>query len=121
MMYQIRFHKANSKKHYNFWQIKHPDGLKTYHDPSEYNIIMTGVTFKNRLKMALKIFRKEQDKGVCAWMVAETLVVVPATPVVGLTTIEYNPHVSPQWTMNGFGADNHTCENAQTFGRQVFV
>jgi hypothetical protein len=94
--YKLRFHLAQGA---NFmkWQLTHPDGTKTYHDPETTKFHLWGCKFKNQRTTANKI-HSGAHKTVCAWVEA-----VEVKELKNITTeqlgsrLVYNPRIQPYW------------------------
>jgi hypothetical protein len=132
-MYRVRFHLANGP-HFKHWQVLHPDGSKTYHDPATTRITMVECSLHNQPGTAARIFNEEIDKTVCAWVACDhlwldeaTLDAVPESVVAGLMceeveAVSFNPHVAPHWRDEaGNNIDGETFDRITTQGKQCYA
>ena len=107
--YKLRFHLAKGR---NFmkWQLTHPDGKKTYHDPENTRFQLWGCKFKNHRSTAEKI-HAGCNKTVCAWVEAVDVKFLKNTytDVFG-PRIVYNPRIKPYWHFESdpdYSIDDH--------------
>lgn len=117
MNYRVRFHLAPGRNHQKF-QVRHPDGQVTYHDPTHTQIIMKNCRLRNQKKTAEAICAGK-NKTVCAWVDADSVDFAPHQTVsVADNTISFNPRVVPYWTNQAQqNLDNHTYSKIITLGR----
>jgi hypothetical protein len=106
-MYRVRFHLAKGQ-HYRMWQVRHPDGTKTYHDPDTTCLVMHGCYLRNSRRVAERI-HAGANKAVCAWVLCrsvQTEAVSPSEPPVEFADMEvrFNPRILPHWH-NHHGTD----------------
>jgi len=96
--YKLRFHLAQGEN-YMKWQLTHPDGTKTYHDPDTTRFRLWGCKFKNQRSTADKI-HSGAHKTVCAWVEAVDIKVCKYLkhPEEQLgPRLVYNPRIQPYW------------------------
>jgi hypothetical protein len=131
-MYRVRFHLANGQ-HFKHWQIVHPDGSKTYHDPATTRLWMIDACLHNRRAAALRIFGGA-DKTVCAWVSCDHVYIdeaspdaVPESVIAGLLcqqaeAVSYDPRVAPHWRDEaGNDIDDENFDRITTRGQQCYA
>jgi hypothetical protein len=99
-MYRVRFHLA-AGKHFRMWQVRHPDGTKTYHHPDTTCLIMDGCYLRNSRRTAERIHAGAR-KTVCAWVLCRGLMILAnpqaaVWPRVPAGRVSFNPRVMPHW------------------------
>jgi hypothetical protein len=118
---KVRFHLGKGK---NFmkWQITHADGNKSYHEPTEVQLILTDCQLKNSVKVAKKIF-EGGEKVVCAWVLCEGIVIRKAVPfgVDSDMRVKYNPRVTPNWVLDGVVVDGCYFKGIMSDNRGLFI
>jgi len=124
-MYKIRFHLARGK-HYQHWQVVHPNGEKSYYDPEIATLIMKHCLLHNQKGAALKIFNGE-NKRPCAWVKCKKVEIIPKNlSATSSTEVAYNPRLSPHWVMILQGQlvkgdyDKKYFEQLATYSKQIY-
>jgi hypothetical protein len=118
-MYRVRFH-LGAGEHFMHWQVRHPDGRVTYHDPNGESLLLYGCRLRNQRKTAEKI-KAGANKTVCAWVEADAVSLHPGVPAaVGGVVVEFNPRVAPYWRDSlGHDIDGHRYRCIATSGRHM--
>jgi hypothetical protein len=94
-------------ENYMKWRVIGSDGIVTYYNPCDVQLIMKGCTLRNNKKMATKIFNGESTKVVCAWILCNDLEIRHSDFVKESDfKIKYNPKVAPNWTFLGEDIDD---------------
>lgn len=94
-------------ENYMKWRVIGNNGVVTYYNPCEVQLIMMGCTLKNNKKLATKIFNGESTKVVCAWILCNHLEIRYSDFIKESDfKIKYNPKVAPNWTFLGKDIDN---------------
>jgi hypothetical protein len=94
-------------ENYMKWRVIGSDGIVTYYNPCDVQLIMKGCTLRNNKKMATKIFNGESTKVVCAWILCDSLEIRHSDFVKESNfKIKYNPKVAPNWTFLGEDIDD---------------
>jgi len=94
-------------ENYMKWRVIGSDGVVTYYNPCDVQLIMKGCTLRNNKKMATKIFNGESTKVVCAWILCDSLEIRHSDFVKESNfKIKYNPKVAPNWTFLGEDIDD---------------
>jgi hypothetical protein len=94
-------------ENYMKWRVIGSDGIVTYYNPCDVQLIMRGCTLRNNKKMATKIFNGESTKVVCAWILCNDLEIRHSDFVKESDfKIKYNPKVAPNWTFLGEDIDD---------------
>jgi hypothetical protein len=135
-MYRVRFHLA-AGKHHRMWQVRHPDGSKTYHDPATTTIFMEGCYLRNSRRMAERI-HAGANKSVCAWVLCREVTIrnreglcchldMRSPPPYWQPTAEepgevrFNPRIMPHWhDRNGTDLDGTRFLCVMSYGRELF-
>jgi hypothetical protein len=122
-MYRVRFHLA-AGKHFQQWQVRHPDGTKTYHDPATSSLIMEGCYLRNSRRTAERIHAGAR-KSVCAWVLCGNVSVshfpwhCQASHLPG--EVRFNPRVMPHWhDRRGTDLDGTRFYCVMSHGRNLF-
>jgi hypothetical protein len=122
-MYRVRFHLAKGK-HFQHWQVRHPDGTKTYHDPATTSLVMAGCHLRNSRRVADRI-HAGAHKTVCAWVLCRNVTVAqfPWAPqecnLPG--EVRFNPRVLPHWhDRHGTDLDGTRFYCVMSHGRDLF-
>ena len=94
-------------ENYMKWRVIGSDGIVTYYNPCDVQLIMKGCTLRNNKKLATKIFNGESTKVVCAWILCDSLEIRHSDFVKESNfKIKYNPKVAPNWTFLGEDIDD---------------
>jgi hypothetical protein len=94
-------------ENYMKWRVIGSDGVVTYYNPCDVQLIMRECTLRNNKKMATKIFNGESTKVVCAWILCNDLEIRHSDFVKESDfKIKYNPKVAPNWTFLGDDIDD---------------
>jgi len=102
-------------ENYMKWRVIGSDGVVTYYNPCDVQLIMRGCTLRNNRKLATKIFNGESTKVVCAWILCDSLEIRHSDFTRGRYRIfvkesnfkiKYNPKVAPNWTFLGEDIDD---------------
>ncbi len=94
-------------ENYMKWRVIDRDGVVTYYNPCDVQLIMRECTLRNNKKMATKIFNGESTKVVCAWILCNDLEIRHSDFVKESDfKIKYNPKVAPNWTFLGEDIDD---------------
>lgn len=123
-MYRVRFH-LGAGENFRKWQVRHPDGSKTYHDPETHCILMRDCYLRNSRKVAERI-HAGANKTVCAWVLCREIDIrehsrgacgpVPSQP----TEVKFNPRVMPHWhDANGTNLDGTKFNAIVSMDRQL--
>lgn len=123
-MYRVRFHLAKGEN-FRKWQVRHPDGTKTYHDPETTTILMRDCYLRNSRKVAERI-HAGANKTVCAWVLCKQVHIwqcrPEATPVdMQIATVRFNPRVLPHWhDEHGTDLDGTRLDRVMSWNRDLF-
>ena len=94
-------------ENYMKWRVIGSDGIVTYYNPCDVQLIMRECTLRNNKKMATKIFNGESTTVVCAWILCNDLEIRHSDFVKESDfKIKYNPKVAPNWTFLGEDIDD---------------
>jgi hypothetical protein len=94
-------------ENYMKWRVIGSDGIVTYYNPCDVQLIMRECTLRNNKKMATKIFNGESTKVVCAWILCNDLEIRHSDFVKESDfKIKYNPKLAPHWTFLGEDIDD---------------
>ena len=94
-------------ENYMKWRVIGSDGIVTYYNPCDVQLIMRECTLRNNKKLATKIFNGESTKVVCAWILCDSLEIRHSDFVKESDfKIKYNPKVAPNWTFLGEDIDD---------------
>lgn len=99
---KVRFNLSRGKN-YMKWKIQYPTGAVEYCSPTDTQLVLRGCILKNSKSTALKIFRGESNKTVCAWVLCEDIDVKFddfKQHDVGNQRLKYNPRVAPSWVID---------------------
>jgi hypothetical protein len=117
--YKVRFHLARGKN-YLKWQVTYPSGAKRYYEPNEVVILMRGCFLRHQKGKAEKIFNKETNKEVCAWVECDTVEIINDNQYQMVNTpVMFNPHKNPNWLVGGEVANNTTLDIIQSDRRHL--
>lgn len=124
-MYRVRFHLGKGE-HYRHWQVRHPDGTKTYHDPETTTLVMHGCYLRNSRRIADRI-HAGANKSVCAWVLCRTVqaeAVPPSDSPVEFDPmrVQFNPRVLPHWhDRHGTDLDGTEFRAIVSWNRDLFA
>jgi hypothetical protein len=109
---------ANFKK----WKITHPNGLTSYLDPNQVQLILYNCYLINRESQSKEIFNGGH-KRVCAWVLCETIEIheKDAFDTSDLVKISFNPRIKPNWLVNDVISDNHFFNTIKTSENKLFL
>ena len=94
-------------ENYMKWRVIGNNGVVTYYNPCEVQLVMMGCTLKNNKKLATKIFNGESTKVVCAWILCDSLEIRHSDFIKESDfKIKYNPKIAPYWMFLGEDIDN---------------
>jgi len=94
-------------ENYMKWRVIGSDGVVTYYNPCDVQLIMRGCTLRNNRKLATKIFNGESTKVVCAWILCDSLEIRHSDFIKESDfKIKYNPKIAPYWMFLGEDIDN---------------
>jgi hypothetical protein len=122
-MYRVRFHLAKGEN-FRKWQVRHPDGHVTYHDPDTSTLVMAGCYLRNSRKVAERI-HGGANKDVCAWVLCRN-VSFAFTPWVPAYSnwpgeVRFNPRIMPHWhDQHGTDLDGTRFYCVMSYGRSLF-
>ena len=121
MNYRVRFHLGRGQNHKKF-QVRHPDGRVTYHDPSRVQILMVGCRLHNQNRIAEAICAG-RNKTVCAWVDADSVwFEYPSTITIDSSkAISFNPKKVPYWTDGISNLDGKTYPEIITSGSNLYL
>ena len=119
--FKVRFHLGKGEN-FMHWRIEDTDtGQVEFYDPDKYELTMLGCKLYNQVGGATKIYKRETDKTVVAWVQCEAAIPLPKNCWNHLSTrVFYNPHVCPHWKHEGKIVDKHEYERLHTAGNQIF-
>jgi hypothetical protein len=124
-MYRVRFHLSKGDN-FRKWQIRHPDGSKTYHDPAETSLAMLGCYLRNSRRIADRI-HAGATKSVCAWVLCREVAITThprceGECAIGPQEVKFNPRVLPYWhDERGTDLDGSRFHGILTLGRQLIA
>ena len=85
-------------ENYMKWRVIGSDGVVTYYNPCDVQLIMRGCTLRNNKKLATKIYNGESTKVVCAWILCDDLEIRHSDFVKESDfKIKYNTKLAPHW------------------------
>jgi len=122
-MYRVRFHLAKGTN-YRMWQVRHPDGTKTYHDPAETSLNMLGCYLRNSRRTAERIHAGAR-KTVCAWVLCREVIITTHARnesefAIGPQEVRFNPRVMPYWhDERGTDLDGTRFHGMVSIGKQL--
>lgn len=94
-------------ENYMKWRVIDSDGIVTYYNPCDVQLIMRGCTLRNNKKLATKIYKGESTKVVCAWILCNELEIRHFDFVKESDfKIKYNPKLAPHWMFLGKDIDD---------------
>jgi hypothetical protein len=118
---KVRFNLGKGEN-YMKWKVQDANGSR-YYSPEEYTLFLVGCTLKSQPAAANKIFQGA-NKSVCAWVLADKVVLVPTEVIEGLTgngvRLQYNPRVQPNWLAGDAVVDNQHFGTIYSEGRKLF-
>ena len=120
---KIRFNLGRGDN-YMKWKVERPGHRAIYLDPETVQLVMTGVTLKNRKSSAVKIFKGEH-KTVCAWVLCDELDIntkfMKDSDYQDANKVSYNPRVAPHWIYSGSDADNKNLHRLTSYGKHLYT
>ena len=119
--YKVRFHLGKGK-HFMHWRVEclHTGDVQFY-DPNIYELKMYGCKLYNQVGGATKIFNRETDKSVVAWVQCEAVGVYCKNSWNSLASrVHYNPHVNPHWIHDGKVVDKTLHDKLFTTSNKIF-
>lgn len=124
-MYRVRFHLA-AGQNFRMWQVRHPDGRHTYHDPSTTMLMMHGCYLRNSRRTAERIHAGAR-KSVCAWVLCREVRVETVPPYnspaeLDPQRISFNPRTLPHWhDQHGTDLDGTKFGGITSWNRDLFA
>jgi hypothetical protein len=119
--FKIRFHLGKGEN-YMKWRIEDITNKKVwFFDPSEFEAVIINGKLYNQKSAANKI-NQGSNKTVCAWIMAEDVVMYSIENLWMKGQVSYNPRVMPHWIdNNGNNADKLEFERMQIVERKIFT
>ena len=119
--FKIRFHLGKGEN-YMKWRIEDITNKKVwFFDPSEFEAVIINGKLYNQKSAANKI-NQGSNKTVCAWIMAEDVVMYSIENLWMRGQVSYNPRVMPHWIdNNGNNADKLEFERMQIVERKIFT
>lgn len=94
-------------ENYMKWRVIDSDGIVTYYNPCDVQLIMKGCTLRNNKKVATKIYNGESTKVVCAWILCDEIEIRRSDFIKESDyKIKYNPKLAPHWMFLGEDIDD---------------
>jgi len=94
-------------ENYMKWRVIDSDGIVTYYNPCDVQLIMKGCTLRNNKKVATKIYNGESTKVVCAWILCDEIEIRHSDFIKASDyKIKYNPKLAPHWMFLGEDIDD---------------
>lgn len=94
-------------ENYMKWRVIDSDGIVTYYNPCDVQLIMKGCTLRNNKKVATKIYNGESTKVVCAWILCDEIEIRHSDFIKESDyKIKYNPKLAPHWMFLGEDIDD---------------
>jgi hypothetical protein len=94
-------------ENYMKWRVIDSDGIVTYYNPCDVQLIMRGCTLRNNKKVATKIYKGESTKVVCAWILCDEIEIRHSDFIKESDyKIKYNPKLAPHWMFLGEDIDD---------------
>lgn len=119
--FKIRFH-IGQGENYMKWRIEDVTTKKVwFFEPSEFEAVIINGKLYNQKSAANKI-NQGSNKTVCAWIMAENVVMYSTENLWMKGQVSYNPRVMPHWIdNNGNNADKLEFERMQIVERKIFT
>jgi hypothetical protein len=119
--FKIRFHLGKGEN-YMKWRIEDITNKKVwFFDPSEFEAVIINGKLYNQKSAANKI-NQGSNKTVCAWIMAEDVVMYSIENLWMRGQVSYNPRVMPHWIdNNGNNADKLEFERMHIVERKIFT
>lgn len=119
--FKIRFHLGKGENYMN-WRIEDITNKKVwFFDPSEFEAVIINGKLYNQKSAANKI-NQGSNKTVCAWIMAEDVVMYSTENLWMRGQVSYNPRVMPHWIdNNGNNADKLEFERMHIVERKIFT
>lgn len=119
--FKIRFHLGQGEN-YMKWRIEDVTTKKVwFFEPSEFEAVIINGKLYNQKSAANKI-NQGSNKTVCAWIMAENVVMYSTENLWMKGQVSYNPRVMPHWIdNNGNNADKLEFERMQIVERKIFT
>lgn len=119
--FKIRFHLGQGEN-YMKWRIEDVTTKKVwFFEPSEFEAVIINGKLYNQKSAANKI-NQGSNKTVCAWIMAENVVMYSIENLWMKGQVSYNPRVMPHWIdNNGNNADKLEFERMQIVERKIFT
>lgn len=117
--FTLRFN-LGAGKNFQKWKLVYPSGIVKYFVPNEVSLVLSGCKLRNSPATSKKIF-DGADKTVCAWIEADTAVVLKKVAVVVGVPILFNPRICPNWQVAGESSDNARFKTIMTTGSKLYA
>ena len=127
---KVRFNLGRGPN-YMKWKVQYPTGESVYYHPTGVQLTMKGCSLKNSKSAAQKIFRRESNKTVCAWVLRDSVDVRPddfKQHDLGNPRLKYNPRVAPNWMLEPedgvdrpFNVDNAYYTEISTIDYRLYI
>jgi hypothetical protein len=127
---KVRFNLGRGPN-YMKWKVQYPTGESVYYHPTGVQLTMKGCSLKNSKSAALKIFRGESNKTVCAWVLCDSVDIKFDNfeqHDLGNPRLKYNPRVAPSWMLEPgdgvhrpFNVDNAYYNQISTIDYRLYI
>ena len=119
--FKIRFHLGQGEN-YMKWRVEDVTTKNVwFFEPSEFDAVIINAKLYNQKSAANKI-NQGSNKTVCAWIMAEDVVMYSTENIWMKGQVSYNPRLMPHWIdNNGNNADKLEFERMQIVERKIFT
>lgn len=109
-------------ENYMKWRVIDSDGIVTYYNPCDVQLIMRGCTLRNNKKLATKIYKGESTKVVCAWILCDELEIRHSDFFNESDfKIKYNPKIAPHWMFLGGDIDDRDISYIYSIDKKLCI
>lgn len=109
-------------ENYMKWRVIGSDGVVTYYNPCDVQLIMRGCTLRNNKKLATKIYNGESTKVVCAWILCDDLEIRHSDFIKESDfKIKYNPKLAPHWMFLGEDIDDRDVSYIYSIDKKLCI
>lgn len=119
--FKIRFHLGQGEN-YMKWRVEDVTTKNVwFFEPSEFEAVIINGKLYNQKSAANKI-NQGSNKTVCAWIMAEDVVLYPTENLWMKGQVSYNPRVMPHWIdNNGNNVDKQEFSEMHILERKIFT
>jgi len=119
--FKVRFHLGQGEN-YMKWRVEDVTTKNVwFFEPSNFQALIVNGKLHNHPSTAMKI-NHGANKTVCAWIMAEDVILYPSDNLLMKGQVAYNPRLMPHWIdNNGNNADKKEFAEMHIVERKIFT